>query len=109
MIKHAGRFGWGNSIGAMVVFFGCTSIGAVTGLIAYVSIPHIDDFTVTTPIAPALACAFVAVIIAWMFLSVYSFSSDALLQAFLLDEELKFAGTARPVAFAEFEKDFKTR
>jgi hypothetical protein len=44
-----------------------------------------------------------------MFLSIFSFASDALLQAFLLDEELRFAGKSRPVEFAEFEADFKKR
>jgi len=109
MIKHAARFGWGNSIGAMVVFFGCTNIAALTAFISYIIISQVDTLNVSTPIAPALVCGFIGLIIGWQFMSVYSFASDALLQSFLLDEELKFAGTSRPVAFAEFEKDFKER
>jgi len=34
--------------------------------------------------------------IATQFLSVYSFSTDAILQSFLLDEEMKFRGHSRP-------------
>jgi hypothetical protein len=109
MIKHAARFGWGNSVGYLMIFFGCAGIGAVTALGAYVFISYTSYFTVSTPIAPAIFVGIIAVFIAWMFLSIFSFASDALLQAFLLDEELRFAGKSRPVEFAEFEADFKKR
>jgi hypothetical protein len=108
-IKNAARFGWSNSIGGMMVFFGCACIGALTGLSAYLFVGQTEYFAVSSPIPPAFFCAVIGVFIGWMFLSIFSFASDALLQSFLLDEELKFAGTSRPVEFAEFEKDFKKR
>ena len=109
MIKHAARFGWGNSIGFIMVFFGVTGIGAFTAFICYIIITSTSWFTVSSPIPPAFAVGLIAMFIAYTFLSIFSFSSDALLQAFLLDEELRFAGKNRPVEFAEFEEDFKKR
>lgn len=44
MIKHAARFGWGNSVGYLMIFFGCAGIGAVTALGAYVFISYTDYF-----------------------------------------------------------------
>lgn len=109
MIKHAARFGWGNSVGALMVFFGCTGIGALCAFSAYIFVTQTSYFEVSSPIPPALIVGFIAVFIAWGFLSIFSFASDALLQSFLLDEELRFAGKNRPVEFAEFAEDFKKR
>jgi len=109
MIKNAARFGWGNSIGFIMVVFGCTGIGALTAFVCYIFIAQTTYFPVSSPIAPAFAIGIIAMFIAWVFLAIFSFSSDALLQAFLLDEELRFAGKSRPIEFAEFEEDFKKR
>jgi hypothetical protein len=109
MIKHAARFGWGNSVGYLMLFFGCAGVGATTAFGAYLYMGQTETFPVSSPIPPAFFCGVIAVFIAWVFLSIFSFASDALLQAFLLDEELRFAGKTRPVEFAEFEQDFKKR
>ena len=92
-----------------MVFFGCAGIGASTGLVAYIFVAQTDYYAVSSPLPPAFFCAVCAVFIGWMFLSIFSFSSDAMLQSYLLDEELKFAGKNRPVEFAEFEQDFRKR
>jgi hypothetical protein len=42
-------------------------------------------------------------------MSVFSFSSDAILQSFLLDEELRFAGNSRPAEMEEFANTLKSR
>lgn len=103
MIKHAARFGWGNSIGFIMVVFGVGAIGSLTSLSCYIFVSQTSYFPVSEPIAPALAVLVIACFVAWVFLSIFSFSSDAILQSFLLDEELRFAGKNRPVEFAEFE------
>jgi len=106
MIKHAARFGWGNSIGFLLVFFGTCGIGSLTAFGCYIYVSQTTTFEVSSPIPPAIIVGFIACYIAWIFLSVFSFASDAILQAFLLDEELRFAGKNRPVEFAEFAEDF---
>jgi hypothetical protein len=102
MIKNAARFGWGNSIGAMMVFFSTCGVGSLTAFGAYIYVSQTTTFKVSSPIPPALIVGFIACYVAWIFFSVLSFAIDALLQAFLLDEELRFAGKSRPVEFAEF-------
>jgi hypothetical protein len=44
-----------------------------------------------------------------LFLSIFSFSSDAIFMSFLLDEELRFAGNDRPQAMQEFAEEMKRR
>lgn len=41
------------------------------------------------------------------FLAIFDFSLDAILQAFLLDESLGFAGQARPDAIASFKTNLE--
>lgn len=76
---------------------------------SYIYVAQTTQFPVSSPIPPAFFVGIIGVVIAWVFLSIYSFASDALLQAFLLDEELKFAGQNRPVAFNELAEEFKAR
>jgi len=90
IIKHAHRFGFGNSIGVMLSAFGILAIAAVNGLCAYFFITLTDTFEVSEPLAPVVALAIISGAIAMTFLSIFSFSSDAILQSFLLDEELRF-------------------
>ena len=109
MLKHAHRFGLGNSIGFIFMIFGCAAIAAATGLGCYVFLTQTDIFPVVEPVAPCVAIGIIAVLIAWIFLSIFSFSSDAVFLSFLLDEELRFSGKSRPVEFQDFEEDFKAR
>lgn len=92
-----------------MVFFGAIAVGALTAFGAYLYISLTKTFPVNSPIPPAFFVGLIASAIAWIFLSIYSFASDALLQAFLLDEELKFAGQNRPVEFNELAEQFKER
>lgn len=110
MIKHAARFGWGNSVGYLMIFFGCAGVGASTGFATYLFVSQQTTYFEVSSAVPASVFVGVSgVFIAWVFLSIFFFASDALLQSFLLDEELRFAGRNRPVEFAEFEQDFKRR
>lgn len=65
--------------------------------------------TVTQPLVPTTVIALVTVLIARSFLDIFSFSSDAILGAFLLDEELRFAGGSRPEYMQEFADQLKNK
>lgn len=92
-----------------MVVFGAAGVGSVTGFGAYIYISQTKTFPISNPIPPALFVGVTAVLIAWVFLSIYSFASDALLQAFLLDEELRFAGNSRPADFKDLAEEGKHR
>merc|ERR1711990_969875 len=47
--------------------------------------------------------------IAYGFISIFSFTTDAILQSFLLDEELRFSGKNRPQYMVVFEEELKKR
>jgi hypothetical protein len=110
MIKNIHRFGAGNSVGFVFNFFGIACIMTVTSglgylfLTNYADLVHVDD-----PIPPTVALALISGLTGTMFLSIFSYSSDAILQAFLLDEELRFVGNSRPAAMMEFAEAMKTR
>lgn len=110
IIKNADRFGAGLSIGTVFNFFG---IGCIVALNAgagylfmtnYSSVVQIDD-----PIPPTVALGIVSGVIGAMFLSIFSYSTDAIMQAFLLDESLRFQGNNRPAYMTEFATALKQR
>lgn len=108
MIKHAHRFGLGNSVGFIYMLFGCSCIAALSSFAGYIYITTVD-IGVIQPIAPTVAMAVVSIMISYTFLSIFSFSSDAIFQSFLLDEEMRMAGRDRPIYLQEFADDLKNR
>jgi len=109
LLKHAHRFGLGNSIGFVYMLFGCICIAACNTVISYVFLTEYTSLDITEPFAPMVVVACVSVVIGFAFLSIFSFSSDAIFQAFLLDEELRFAGNDRPEYMQEFAAELKNR
>jgi len=110
MVKNIDRFGAGNSVGFIFNFFGILCIMTLTSGLGYVfltnyaSLVQVDD-----PIPPTIALALISGMTGAMFLSIFSYSSDAIMQAFLLDESLRFAGTNRPACMVEFAETMKKR
>jgi hypothetical protein len=51
---------------------------------------------VTSPIPTTVVAGIIAACLCMLFLSIFSFASDAILQSFLMDEELGFSGNSRP-------------
>jgi hypothetical protein len=96
LIKHAIRFGAGNTIGAIFMWFGCFLLAACTGTGSYYAISNIPELNVQQPIPPAVCCGIIGGVIGMLFLHIFSFSSDAIFMSFLLDEELGFNGNDRP-------------
>jgi xanthosine utilization system XapX-like protein len=93
MLKHAHRFGAGNSVGFIYNLFGVAVIAASTSGAGYMFMTNRNDlFDLSDPIPPTVALALISGTIGMLFLSIFSYSSDAILQSFLLDEELRFLG-----------------
>ena len=92
MIKNVHRFGAANSIGNIYMVFGCLMIMAANGMVGYLFLTQFTYVEVASPIPPVVVICILSGTIGYTFLSIFSFSSDAILQSFLLDEELRFAG-----------------
>ena len=97
ILKNVTKFGATKSIGGIFMFFGGVSIAVTNMCIGYAVITHAPRYAVVSSPLPSVICiGVISVLIAYPFLSIFSFSSDAILQSFLLDEELRFQGKARP-------------
>jgi hypothetical protein len=90
MIKNVHRFGSANSIGSIYMVFGGLMIMAANGMLGYIFLTTFTFVDIVSPIPPVVAICVISGTISYAFLSIFSFSSDAILQSFLLDEELRF-------------------
>jgi len=79
------------------MFLGKLFIVSFTCFLSYIILTKWEkpSKAVTSPYFPIIACGIVGYIIGSIFLSIFSFASDALMQCFLLDEELAHMGKAR--------------
>ena len=98
ILKNVARFGWLDSIGFVLNWFGVCSVAGVNGFCAYIVLTKVDDYklNITQPIAPTIVVVLISFIIAKSFLSIISYSMDAILQSFLLDESIAEDGRTRP-------------
>jgi hypothetical protein len=90
IIRNAGRFTMVSSIGFILMFLGKSLIMVLSGWIAYLIIvnsPALKD-QVYSPIFPVVIVVVIAYLIGSIFLSIFSFSSTAILHCFILDSEL---------------------
>jgi len=78
------------TIGAMLMFIGKGVIIVVSGWIGYLIIMNAAPLKdkVFSPIFPVVIIVFIAYLLASIFLSVFSFSSTAILHCFIIDSEL---------------------
>jgi hypothetical protein len=80
ILKHAHRFGFANSIGAVYNFFGCVLIGASTTALSYLFLTNnFEELMITSPIPATIVVGVISVTIAFLFMSIFTFSSDAIL------------------------------
>lgn len=109
ILKNVARFGWLNTIGFVLNWFGVCAVAGVNGFAAYIALTQIESFkdTITQPLAPTILILFMSVMIVKSFLSIFSFSMDAILQSFLLDESLGAAGNSRPDDIADFASNLE--
>lgn len=109
IVRNCARFTIISGIGAILMFIGKAIILILSAWIAYLIIMNskLKD-EVTSPIFPIIVVVIIAYIMASIFLSVYTFSSTAILHAFLLDEEVK--GNRAPQSLRDFcERYDKTK
>lgn len=97
ILKNAHRFGFANTIGTVYMIFGAFFISSTTSFGTYAFLTNYDGLDITSPIPTTIVMAIISIMISHQFLSIFSFSSDAILQSYLLDEELRRpAGASRP-------------
>ena len=104
ILKNVARFGWLDSIGFVLNWFGVCSITGVNGFCAYIAFTKIEYYklNITQPIAPTVVVVLITFIITKSFLSIISYSMDAILQSFLLDESIAEDGRSRPEHMQKF-------
>ena len=90
IVKNAHRFGAANTVGTIYMFFGGLMIMSANASLGYAFLTLTQYVAVESPIPIVVVIAIISLMIAYTFLSIFSFSSDAILQSFLLDEELRF-------------------
>lgn len=85
------------------MFLGKAIIMILSGWIAYLIIMNSSlKENVYSPVFPVIIVVIIAYYLASIFMSVFSFSAQAILHAFLLDEEVK--GNRAPKSLLEFVK-----
>jgi solute carrier family 44 (choline transporter-like protein), member 2/4/5 len=97
VVKNAFRFGFVHSIGAIFMFIGRLFIICCTVLCCYIMLtewPHFEE-KVSSPYFPCVIAGIIGLLVGSIFMSVFSFACDTILQCFFLDEELG-ASNSRP-------------
>lgn len=98
IVKNAFRFGAVASIGGIFMFLGRIFIICFSVACCYLMMtqwPEIKANT-TSPYFPCIVAGIIGFLIGAIFMSVFSFACDTILQCFLLDEELGAQGKGRP-------------
>ena len=90
IVKNAHRFGAASTVGTIYMFLGGLMIMSANASLGYAFLTLTQYVAVESPIPIVVVIAIISLMIAYTFLSIFSFSSDAILQSFLLDEELRF-------------------
>ena len=90
IVRNAGRFAMVTTIGSMLMFIGKGVIIVISGWIGYLIIMNAEPLKdkVFSPIFPVVVIVMIAYLLASIFLSVFSFSSTAILHCFIIDSEL---------------------
>ena len=102
ILKNAIRFGTANFIGLIFKYIGILFVAGTTGL-AMFGLTHSSYKGVAVNwITPVAVAAAEGLLIGSMFMSVFSFASDTILQSFLVDEELKRPAGNRPACLSAF-------
>lgn len=104
ILKNALRFGTANSIGFIFNVLGVAFIASANGLFVYAALHYIPGWEGLTSswIGPCIVGTLQGFLIGAMFMSVFSFSSDTILQCFLVDEEMSRPDANRPQIMEQF-------
>lgn len=106
VIKNAMRFGTAGTIGFIFEVLGTFFIATANGLIVYIFLHYVPAFTgLARNWMPPVFIGFLeGFLIGVIFMGMFSFSSDTILQAFCLDESLGRPLTERPEFLGKFSK-----
>lgn len=98
ILKNMARFGAATGIGFIFNVLGVAFIMSANALFVYAGLHYVDAWKglAASWIAPCIVGALQGFLIGAMFMSVFSFSSDTILQCFLVDEELSRPDANRP-------------
>lgn len=103
VIKNLGRFSVMFLIGGFFNFLGTIFIAAASGLIGYLLITEVRYFSdkIDSPILPVFCMVMIGMVIGYVCMSTFGTSADALMHAFLYDEEIN---KGQPKNFPELQK-----
>lgn len=80
IVKNAHRFGFGAAINGIFTLFGIFAISTVvTGTSYLFMTSETEMLGITSPIATTVVVGVISVIISYLFMSIFSFSTDAIL------------------------------
>lgn len=104
VIKNAATFGTTGTIGFIFEILGIMFITAVNGVIIYALLHYAPPFIGLAKnwMPPVFIGMLQGVLIGSLFMSLFSFSSDTILQSFLLDETLNRPEHQRPQWMVQF-------
>ncbi len=87
VISNVARFGVVHTLGCIFMFLGKLFIMTATAFVCYVIIVNWDQTKdeISSPYFPVFACMIIGYLVAAVFMSVFSFASDTILQCFCLD------------------------
>jgi hypothetical protein len=90
------------------MFFGAFFITSTSCFGTYIFLVNYDGLDISSPIPTTVVMGFIAVTLSYTFLSIFSFSSDAILQAYHTDMAVtKGKGNQRPKIIENFKDKFK--
>lgn len=100
ILKNALRFGIVGSMGCIFLFLGKIFIACITAIGCYAMLTYWEEprEAIASPYFPCFVAMVIGYVIGSVYLSVFSFSADTVLQCFLVDEELAAKGTERPAS-----------
>jgi len=90
ILKHSAKFTMVQGIGNIFMFLGKMTIASLTTLIGFLIIENwvqIEE-SLNSPVLPLLVIFFISYTVGAVFISVFSVSSNAILQCFLIDTDI---------------------
>lgn len=103
-MTNAMRFGTAGTIGAIFNVIGVLFIGAANACLCYAFLHYVPEWKGLAQnwITPCVFAGFIGLVIGSMFMSVYSFASDTILQCYMVDDELDRPDGNRPAIMNQF-------
>jgi choline transporter-like protein 2/4/5 len=109
ILSNAGRFAVATILGWIFIFIGKIAIISGTVIVGYLIITNVDDIekNISSPVFPCIVFGVIAYLVATIFLTIFGFAMDCILQSFLVDETLAGQdnyGAHRPKTMDAFAK-----